>query len=91
MAVQTLPKVNVMQKAGTSSINGNSLHLVTHFSWNQVLTDSLNFAIVNSGNIQQQIVSGAQIVSAGSTTNQMAGEYAILHTIRSDQKAIADK
>lgn len=46
MAVQSLPKVNVMQKAGTSSIN--------------------------AANIQQQIVSGAQIVTAGTNSNQGA-------------------
>lgn len=46
MAVQSLPKVNVMQKAGTSSIN--------------------------AANIQQQIMSGAQIVTAGGTANQGA-------------------
>ncbi|XP_031639467.1 host cell factor 2 isoform X2 [Contarinia nasturtii] len=44
MAVQSLPKVNVMQKAGTS-INAN---------------------------IQQQIMGGAQIVTAGGTANQGA-------------------
>lgn len=44
MAVQSLPKVNVMQKAGTS-INAN---------------------------IQQQIMSGAQIVTAGGAGNQGA-------------------
>lgn len=41
MAVQSLPKVNVMQKAGTSTIN--------------------------TANIQQQLVSGAQIVTGGKT------------------------
>lgn len=46
MAVQSLPKVNVLQKAGTSTIN--------------------------AANIQQQIVSGAQIVTAGGNTNQGA-------------------
>lgn len=46
MAVQSLPKVNVMQKAGTSTIN--------------------------TANIQQQIMGGAQIVTAGSAANQGA-------------------
>lgn len=46
MAVQSLPKVNVMQKAGTSTIN--------------------------TANIQQQIMSGAQIVTAGGAGNQGA-------------------
>ncbi|XP_055311476.1 host cell factor 1 isoform X3 [Sitodiplosis mosellana] len=45
MAVQSLPKVNVMQKAGTS---------------------------INTANIQQQIMSGAQIVTAGGAANQGA-------------------
>lgn len=45
MAVQSLPKVNVMQKAGTS---------------------------INTANIQQQLMSGAQIVTAGSAGNQGA-------------------
>lgn len=45
MAVQSLPKVNVMQKAGTS---------------------------INATNIQQQIASGAQIVTASSASNQGA-------------------
>lgn len=46
MAVQSLPKVNVMQKAGTSTIN--------------------------TANIQQQIMSGAQIVTGGGAANQGA-------------------
>lgn len=45
MAVQSLPKVNVMQKAGTS---------------------------INTANIQQQIMGGAQIVTAGGGGNQGA-------------------
>lgn len=46
MQVQSLPKVNVMQKAGTSTIN--------------------------AANIQQQIMGGAQIVTAGGAANQGA-------------------
>lgn len=46
MAVQSLPKVNVMQKAGTSTLN--------------------------AANIQQQIMSGAQIVTAGGAANHGA-------------------
>lgn len=46
MAVQSMPKVNVMQKAGTSTIN--------------------------AANIQQQIMGGAQIVTAGGAGNQGA-------------------
>lgn len=46
MAVQSLPKVNVMQKAGTSTLN--------------------------TANIQQQIMGGAQIVTAGGAGNQGA-------------------
>lgn len=53
MAVQSLPKVNVMQKAGTSTIN--------------------------TANIQQQLVSGAQIVTAGSAVNQ-GGKTALIGT-----------
>lgn len=53
MTVQSLPKVNVMQKAGTSTIN--------------------------TANLQQQLVSGAQIVTAGSAVNQ-GGKTALIGT-----------
>lgn len=53
-------------------------HYIICWYYNEL---SLYFSLcaVNAANIQQQIASGAQIVSAGSATNQIAGKIIYAH------------